>query len=166
MKIHIIGGTGSGKTTFSKKLASIYNLNIYELDDYYWLSETGYTKKASLEHMQNVYAKIIKKDNYITEGCYYECIDGLLESADKIIFLNPSFFLRKIRIYNRFIKTRVGIYKTKRKPTLKSVLSLIKQAKKFYPTYVKLVEVKLKAYEDRATVLKSKKAIKNYLKNL
>ncbi len=36
MKIMVIGSSGSGKSTFSRKLGEILSLPVYHLDLYYW----------------------------------------------------------------------------------------------------------------------------------
>ncbi len=165
MHIHIIGGTGSGKTTLSKTLAKKHELKILELDDFYWLSKEDYTKKQTHAEMCNTFRGLVKdNNNYITEGCYYECIEQLLESADKIIFLNPKFCVRRRRIYLRFIKTKLGLIKSKRKPTLKGVKSLCNEAKSFNEEYVKIVTNLLKSHINKTTIITNKKELNNFLK--
>lgn len=164
MHIHIIGGTGSGKTTLSKTLAKKHNLKVYELDDFYWVSKEDYTKKQSYNEMCTTFKGLAEKDNYITEGCYYECIEELLNNADQIIFLNPPFLIRRLRIYKRFLKTRLGLIKSKRKPTLKGVKKLCNEAKDFYPQYIKIVNSLIIKHKEKSFVLTNKRQVKKYLK--
>jgi adenylate kinase family enzyme len=167
MKIHIIGGTGSGKTTLSRALANKFDLKIYELDDYYWKSEDNYTKKLTYDEMCSTFSNLVKdEENFITEGCYYECIDELLEKADVIVFLNTPFKVRRKRIYMRFIKTKLRIIKPKRRPSFKSVFKLYKSAKKFNNEYVKIVKQMLEKHKHKSYIITSKKEENNFINTL
>lgn len=39
MKIHIVGGGGSGKTFLAERLSREYGIQHYDLDDIYWDNE-------------------------------------------------------------------------------------------------------------------------------
>ena len=45
MKIHIVGGPGSGKTYLARKLSRELGILHYDLDDVQWANESGYGKK-------------------------------------------------------------------------------------------------------------------------
>ncbi len=51
MKIHIIGGSGSGKTYLARLLSNKYTIPVTSLDDLFWDNSAGHfnTKRAPEE---------------------------------------------------------------------------------------------------------------------
>lgn len=70
-KIAVIGCSGSGKTTFSKKLASITGLPLYHLDLIYWKSDATHLQRPEFQLQEesriNTYCwlDIDELDNYL-----------------------------------------------------------------------------------------------------
>lgn len=112
MKIHIIGGTGSGKTYLSKKLAKEHNMPLLDLDSIFWDNSTkGYGIKAPKEKRTKDLEKFMQNESYIIEGVYYSWLDKSFEIADKIIILDVNIYKRIFRLIKRFIKRKIGIEK-------------------------------------------------------
>ena len=149
MKIHIIGGPGSGKTFLAEKLSKELGIKHYDLDDIQWdNSAKSYGTKRDPKERAAILDKILKEDDWIIEGVYYAWCGRCFEDADKIYLLNVPRRTYRYRIIRRFIRRKLGIEKGK-KETLKSLSALLKWADKFQRE--NLVEIKkiLKNYPDK-----------------
>ena len=149
MKIHIIGGPGSGKTFLAEKLSKELGIKHYDLDDIQWdNSAKSYGTKRDPKERAAMLDKILKEDDWIIEGVYYAWCGRCFEDADKIYLLNVPRRTYRYRIIRRFIRRKLGIEKGK-KETLKSLSALLKWADKFQRE--NLVEIKkiLKNYPDK-----------------
>ena len=71
MKIHIVGGPGSGKTYLARKLSRELGILHYDLDDVQWANESGYGKKRDTAERDALLNEILQKDEWIVEGVYY-----------------------------------------------------------------------------------------------
>ena len=149
MKIHIIGGPGSGKTFLAEKLSKQLGIPHYDLDDLQWdNASSAYGTKRDPQERAAMLDEILTKDNWIIEGVYYAWCGKCFENADKIYLLNVPRHTYRYRIIRRFIRRKLGIEKGK-KETLKSLSALLKWADKFQQE--NLVEIKeiLKNYPDK-----------------
>ena len=149
MKIHIIGGPGSGKTFLAEKLSKQLRIPHYDLDDLQWDNASNdYGKKRDPQERAAMLDKILKEDDWIIEGVYYAWCGKCFEDADKIYLLTVPRRTYRYRIIRRFIRRKLGVEKGK-KETLKSLSALLKWADKFQRE--NLVEIKkiLKNYPDK-----------------
>jgi adenylate kinase family enzyme len=90
MRIAIIGNSGSGKTTLARRLASMNNARLLELDFIYW--EPGkIAEKRSSDSIEADLRNFVSKDaNWIIEGCYGSLLTIVKDSIDLLIFMNPG----------------------------------------------------------------------------
>ena len=149
MKIHIIGGPGSGKTFLAEKLSKQLGIPHYDLDDLQWDNASNdYGTKRDPQERAAMLDEIIQKDDWIIEGVYYAWCGKCFEDADKIYLLTVPRRTYRYRIIRRFICRKLGVEKGK-KETLKSLSALLKWADKFQRE--NLVEIKkiLKNYPDK-----------------
>ncbi len=70
-KITIIGCTGSGKTTFSQKLAAKLNIPRHTIDEIYYGDNW---QKISQEELKEKLLKIMKGKQWIIDGQYTKLI--------------------------------------------------------------------------------------------
>ena len=84
MKIHIVGGPGSGKSFLAKKLSRELGIPHYDLDDIQWASEGGYGTKRDITERDALLRQILQKDQWIIEGVYYAWCGRCFEDADRI----------------------------------------------------------------------------------
>ena len=71
LKIHIIGGSGSGKTYLAKALSAKYGIPRHDLDDLQWDNARGYGSKRPREERRQLLDEILKEPDWIIEGVYY-----------------------------------------------------------------------------------------------
>ena len=127
-KIYIIGPVGSGKTTLSNKMSKLYNIKKYELDKIVWDDENGNIKRTD-EEINKLFKSIIKKKKWLIEDVgRNKFVEGIKE-ADITYYINlPKLIIYK-RCIIRWIKQKIGIEKYNYKPTLKSLLEILKWAR-------------------------------------
>ena len=101
-RIHIIGGTGSGKTTLACKIGTRLNIPFYDLD------EVGYEGGAGAPRPLDVrlatLERIAAQPAWVTEGGFILWIDELLRMADTIVLLDLPWRIRRWRVIMRHIK--------------------------------------------------------------
>ena len=99
-KILVIGCCGAGKSTFSKKLQLILNLEIIHLDQYYHKPNW---EEPQQEEWKKIVNKLVQKSSWIMDGNYSETMDVRIKSADTIIYLDypilKCFWRVMIRIF-------------------------------------------------------------------
>jgi len=100
-RVMVIGCGGAGKSTFSKQLHSITNLEVFHLDHYYWQPNWVESKTGEWE---NQVIEIAKKDNWIIDGNYGSTMDLRLQRADTIIYLDFSTIKCLWRVTKRIFK--------------------------------------------------------------
>ncbi len=101
-RIHIIGGTGSGKTTLARTLGTHLNVPSYDLDEIGY--EGGFGAKRPLDVRLVDLERIAAQPDWITEGAFILWIDILLQAADTIVWLDLPWRIRRWRVITRHIK--------------------------------------------------------------
>lgn len=128
-KIYIVGPVGSGKTTLAKKLSQKYNIKNYELDKVIFDDDNGNTKRTDKE-VKTLFNKIISKKSWIIEDVGRKIFIEGIKQADIVYYIN----LRPLTIYRRcitrWIKQKNGREPYNYKPTINSLIQMLKWAKK------------------------------------
>lgn len=84
-KIIVIGCPGSGKSTFSRKLAVKTGIPLYHLDMMYWNADkTVVEKSVFLKRLNDALAK----DAWIIDGNYASTMEQRLAACDTVFFLD------------------------------------------------------------------------------
>ncbi len=100
-RVLVIGCSGSGKSTFSRKLGKITGLPVIHLDQHFhgpnW--EDMETKK-----WEGVVQDLISKDSWIIDGNYGGTLDMRSARADTVIFLDYPTAVCLWRITKRTLK--------------------------------------------------------------
>ena len=86
-RVIIIGPGGAGKSTFSRKLAEITKLPLYNLDNIYWNENKEHITR---EEFNEELEKILKEDKWIIDGDYGRTYEIRIKRADTIYFLDYS----------------------------------------------------------------------------
>ena len=140
MKIHIIGGPGSGKSFLAEHLSRQYGIPHFDLDDLQWNNESeSYGVKRDAQEREDLLSQLLEKDDWIIEGVYYAWCGRCFEEADTIYLLNIPRYKYRYRIIRRFVRRKLGLENGK-KESLKSVSNLLRWADKYQR--VNLTEIK------------------------
>ena len=149
MKIHIIGGPGSGKTFLAAKLSKELGIRHYDLDELQWDNTSdSYGVKRPPDERDRLLCDVLSHKDWIIEGVYYAWCRQCFADADKIYVLRVPRHTYRYRILRRFVRRRLGLEPGK-KETLKSLARLLQWADKYQN--VNLAEIKkiLLPYADK-----------------
>ena len=100
-RILIIGGNGSGKTTFSKKLSEKIGIPLIHLDSLYW--KDNWTPALNDEFDYLLYQELAK-ERWILDGNMNRTFLKRLEYCDSVIYFDFSRLICICRAIKRIIK--------------------------------------------------------------
>jgi adenylate kinase family enzyme len=100
-KIIVIGSSGSGKSTFSRKLSRAMNIPVYHLDVLFW--KPNWHMRNLLEKI-NIQDAILKQEKWIIDGNYTDILDDRLKCVDTVIFLDLPRIICYYRVCTRLFK--------------------------------------------------------------
>jgi GTPase SAR1 family protein len=98
MKILVIGSPGAGKTEFTNRLANFLELPAFHLDDFYWLKDWNRPSRESWISKLN---SLLKKEQWIIDGNYFDTLDMRLSAANFVIYLDYPIILCIFRAFKR-----------------------------------------------------------------
>ena len=111
-RIMVIGCSGSGKSTFSRKLHEVTQLPVVHLDQKYW--KPNWVESTDEEWRKTI-SEIVKEDEWIMDGNYSGTWDLRIPRADTIIFIDKPTYVCLYRTTKRIIshygKTRPDMTK-------------------------------------------------------
>ena len=114
-RIHILGGPGSGKSYVAARLATQFGISACDLDDLFWdRTALKYGVRAETKERTRQLADIVSQDGWVIEGVYYQWLAPSFKSANLIIALTPSIWIRHGRVIKRFLLRKFGRIKSKR----------------------------------------------------
>lgn len=149
MKIRIVGGSGTGKTTLAKELSVKYGIANYDLDDIFWDNNSQtYGTKRDIKSRDALLNKIVEEDDWIIEGVYFSWCKQTFEKADQIYLLDVPRKVYRRRIIRRFVRRKLGIEKGK-KENLKSLQALLKWTDNYSQTTVPEIKEYLERLSDK-----------------
>jgi len=84
-RIIIVGISGTGKSTISRKLAALTGLSLYHMDSIIWSENWAETDHQSI---RKTLEEISDTDGWIIEGWIDQYSETILERADLLIYLD------------------------------------------------------------------------------
>jgi adenylate kinase family enzyme len=149
MKIHIIGGPGSGKTFLAEKLSKELGISHFDLDDLQWDNKSAsYGVKRSPDERDRLLNNVLSHNDWIIEGVYYAWCQQCFADADRIYVLNVPRYKYRYRIIRRFVRRKLGLEKGK-KENLKSLRELLKWADNYQKANLVEIRKLLIPYSDK-----------------
>jgi adenylate kinase family enzyme len=151
MKIHIIGGCGSGKTYISRLLSKRLGIVHYQTDNLVWdrNNDTRYPETIRDKKL----SEIVKRDSWIIEGVHYKWVYGRLKEADYIFIIEPNIFIQNWRTIKRFIKTRLRLEEQNYTQDFKNLLVMFGWNQRFEQEEMgKIMEITSEFLEKRRIV--------------
>lgn len=105
MKILITGASGTGTSTLAKSLAEHYNINWFDLDDFYWYPlEPRFTYKRSIQEREALLIKaIVNSTAWVISGTLLYWGKLIWPLLDLTVFLTVPANCRLTRIITREI---------------------------------------------------------------
>jgi adenylate kinase family enzyme len=99
-KVNVVGTSGSGKTTFARRLAEILNIPHVEMDELFW--GPNWTQPGDAELFSRLKLEICKP-SWILDGNYTRTIPIKWPEGDSIIWLDIPFLTTLTRVTRRAI---------------------------------------------------------------
>lgn len=145
MKIHIIGGPGSGKTFLADNLSRQLGIPHYDLDDLQWDNTAGYGTKRDAQERDALLRQILQQEDWIIEGVYHKWCGQCFADADRIYLLEVSRCRYRTRILRRYFRRKLGLEKGK-KESLRSLTALLRWADNYQNVQLPEIRNKLTSY--------------------
>jgi adenylate kinase family enzyme len=86
-RILLLGCPGSGKTTLGKQLSPILNIQLFQLDDYYWKGDGTCPEE---DEWFETLCSFVMRESWIIEGNYLSAFEMRIKRADSVIVLAPT----------------------------------------------------------------------------
>lgn len=168
MKLYIVGPVGSGKTTLARKLSKETGIPCFHLDQVAHrkdpTAKIGNRKRPETER-DAIFQSILSRTDYILEDTGRLCFARGLESADKILLLEPYTFLRLGRILRRWIRQNLGLERCGYRPTW-AMLGNMMRWTWTYDTGKDGVRVRAERYPHKLTVVRSKRDLERFTRDM
>ena len=100
-KILVLGNSGSGKSTFTSKLAKRLNIKYLHLDTIIYKHDW---KTPEIEELQKHIDLFLKEDDWIIDGNFLKKATSRFELCDTIYFLDINRFTCFFSVIHRYFK--------------------------------------------------------------
>lgn len=128
MRIFIIGGPGSGKTTLGRRIAQQFHIPFYEIDLVGWENGAGAERPMDVR-LRDVHEIAIQPD-WVAEGWFPVWTDELQAAADQIVWLDLPWSIARWRIITRHM--RASLTGTNKHRGLLKLYRFLGDAREFY----------------------------------
>ena len=165
LKIHIMGGPGSGKTTLGKEIASRFGLTFYELDAINWSEMIGVSDE--IENTDAAYIHhtftMASQPGWVIEGIYLITTDPFLIHADYVVLLEVPWHTAVYRVVRRhFLRSLHG---TNPYPGIRGLCRFVRDVRDYYqnrcnPAIAELISKYLEEHRTSTTPLDAEQLLK------
>lgn len=90
MKVLVLGNSGSGKSSYAKRLQAKYGMTHLDLDTVVWEHGEIAIARPTEEATKLLLEFISHTPSWCIEGCYEELIELALPFCTELVFLNPG----------------------------------------------------------------------------
>ncbi|QHT62604.1 DNA topology modulation protein FlaR [Paenibacillus lycopersici] len=126
IRIHIIGGSGSGKSYCAALLGEKLGIAHYDLDDIHWDPRSDeYGVKAPEAERDRRLLDIVGRDAWIVEGVYRSWAEPSFAASDRIIVLMTPLHVQEERIWKRYEERVSGAVPGKKRETYEGIVNLL-----------------------------------------
>ena len=100
LRVHVLGASGSGTTTFGRALASQFSIPHHDTDDYYWFpTDPPYQDKRPIpERLALMKTMFLPRPNWVLTGSLSSWSETLLPYFDVVVFVSLDNALRLDRL--------------------------------------------------------------------
>lgn len=126
LKVCIVGGPGSGKTTFARQLSEPTGAPAFDLDQFYWHKDGP---KSESERAQEI-ARIESNESWIAEGIHTDWSEPLMRHATTVLWLEAPMTVAVWRIVKRHVQASVS--GNNRYPGLLRLLKFVRVAVRYH----------------------------------
>ena len=105
-RVRVVGTSGSGKTTFARRLAEALDVRHLELDAVFW--DADWTRRDAAEAQALIRAFVAESDGWVADGNWHARLDDLLEDADTVVWLDYPRRIVMQRVVRRTLSRGLG----------------------------------------------------------
>lgn len=113
-RVRLVGDSGSGKSYLAPRLSFLLGVDFVSLDTLRYDFSKNYRFDKDNRRTDEEFIRLVKgvvsRKRWIIDGGYYVLTKNTYDSADVIIFLNPSFSRRLFNTLKRFFVTNIITY--------------------------------------------------------
>lgn len=100
-RVLVIGGNGSGKSTFSKKLGEKTGLPVVHLDKIFWCGNWEYVSREEFDILLNAE---LEKEEWIIDGNFERTLEKRIQFCDTVFYFDFSTVQCLLGVTERVIK--------------------------------------------------------------
>ena len=100
-RVLVIGGCGSGKTRFAKRLAALTDLPLTHLDALYWTGDWETVDRAVFDERL---AAVLSGDRWIIDGNFSRTMPTRMDRADTVFWFDFPGIVCLFGVLERFFK--------------------------------------------------------------
>lgn len=135
IRIHIIGGSGSGKSYIAALLSDKLHIPHFDLDEIFWDQKSNeYGVKAPEDERDRRLREIISLNSWIVEGVYRSWVEPSFAAADMIAVLMTPLSIQEERIWKRYEERIADVVPNKKRETLEGIHNLLAWNKDYHLT--------------------------------